>query len=35
LPAFRIVEWLDGIEHVCLGLIPRAIQLARCTLGFE
>ena len=26
---------LAEIEHVGLGLIPRAIQPARCALGFE
>ena len=26
MPAFRIVEALDVIEHVCLGLIQRAIH---------
>jgi hypothetical protein len=32
VPAFRIVEALDVIEHVGLGLIPRALQLARSVL---
>ena len=35
VPAFRIVEALNVIEHVCLSIIPRAIQLACCALGFE
>jgi hypothetical protein len=31
VPAFWIVETLDVVEHICLGLIARAVQFAlRC-----
>jgi hypothetical protein len=35
MPAFRIVEALDVVEHVGLGLIPRPVHLARCSLGLQ
>src|SRR6266702_3987550 len=33
--AFWIVEALDVVEHVGLGLIPRPVHLARCSLGLQ
>ena len=33
VPAFRIIEAFDVVEHVSLGLIARAIRFARRALG--
>ena len=33
MPAFRIIEAFDVVEHVSLGLVARAIRLARCALA--
>jgi hypothetical protein len=35
VPTFGIIEALDVIEYVSLGLITRPIGLARCALGLE
>jgi RNA-directed DNA polymerase len=35
VPALRIVEALDVVEHVGLGLIPRSVHLARCSLNYD
>ena len=35
MPTLGIVETLDVIEHVGLGLISRPIQLAGCSLGLQ
>src|ERR1700733_8206683 len=35
VPAFGIVEALDVIEHVSLGILPGSIGFARCALGLQ
>ena len=35
MPAFRIIEALDVIEHIGLGFVPRPIGLARRSLGLQ
>ena len=35
MPAFRIVEALDVVEHVGLGLVACSVHLARCSLGLQ
>ena len=35
MPAFRIVEALDVVEHVGLGVVPRSVHSARSPLGLQ
>ena len=35
MPAFRIVEALDVIEHISLGLFSAPVRLAIDALGFK
>jgi hypothetical protein len=35
MPAVRIVEALNIIEDVGLGLIPRSVDFARCSLALK
>ena len=35
MPALGVIEALDVIEHVGLGLVPRPVRLAGRSLGFQ
>ena len=35
MPAFRIVEALNVIEHIGLSLVPRPVGLARRSFGLQ
>lgn len=35
MPPRRVVEPLDVVEHVGSGLLPGAVHLSRCPLGFH
>jgi hypothetical protein len=35
VPAFRIVEALDIIEHIGLGVVSRSVHSARSPLGLQ
>ena len=35
MPSFRIVEAVDVVEHIGLGLVPRSVDFTRRALGLE
>src|SRR5271168_5499426 len=35
VPAFRIIEAFDVVEHISLGLVARPIRFARRALGLQ